>query len=319
MRHRGAMLAFGLVLTTGALGVTAAVLAQGHAGHGTAAKDTPSAPKTITMDELHRFGGVPRGWKFTLPAGGDPEKGRKLFGELECYKCHAIKDAGFPPSGGDGKTGPELTGMGAHHPAEYFAESIIAPSNVLLAGPGWIGPDGRSIMPSYADSLTVTQLVDLVAFIKSQDGGDGHAHHAGPTQERAVGPYRVRLVWRAAGDRAEGHEHGHGAHAHHGTPATAGAPGHLMVFVSDAATGDALPYLPVSAGIHAQGSPARVVKLAPMMGGAGFHYGADATLPSSTQKIVLTIGAPTIHVMGADRGRYARTQTVSFDWSAPAK
>jgi hypothetical protein len=29
---------------------------------------------------------------------------------------------------GDGKTGPELTHMGAQHPAKYFAESILAPS-----------------------------------------------------------------------------------------------------------------------------------------------------------------------------------------------
>jgi mono/diheme cytochrome c family protein len=281
------------------------------------------------MDELHSQGGVPRGWKFSLPGGGDAAKGRQLFADLECFRCHLIKDAGFPPTGGDGKTGPELTGMGAHHPAEYFAESILSPDTVLVEGPGWIGPDGRSIMPSYADSLSVAQLVDLVAFIKSQGGG-GHEH--GAMQERTVGPYRVRLVFHPADAQASGAgahaghgpQVGHGAHGGHGAhaqhaPKAAGAAGHLMAFVVDATSGEPVPYLPVSAGVHVAGAPPRVVKLAPMMGRAGFHYGADATLPQGTQRIVLTIGATTMQVMGADRGRYARPQTVAFDWSASAK
>jgi len=308
MTHRTPVVS-GLVLGLGALGIAAVVMAQGHAGHGAPAKDA-APPRAITMEELHRGGGVPRGWKFTLPPGGDPMKGRQLFAELECYKCHLMQGGGFPPSGGDGKSGPEMTGMGAHHPAEYFAESIVAPNNVLLKGPGWIGPDGRSIMPSYADSLSVAQLLDLVAFIKSQDGGT-HVH---PAPERAVGPYRVRLEFRAAAAQGEGPDHaghGHGSHAR--------ASGHLMAFVTDATSGEAVPYLPVSAGIHVQGTPARVVKLAPMLGGSGFHYGADAALPPGTQKIVLTIGVPTMQVMGAERGRFAKTQTVSFDWSVPAK
>jgi uncharacterized protein involved in high-affinity Fe2+ transport len=321
-QRRVTIFAFGMALTAGALGVAVTVMAQGHAGHGAAAKESAKPPRTITMDELHRSGGVPRGWKFTLPSGGDPARGRQLFAELECYKCHTVGGAGFPPLGGDGKTGPELTGMGAHHPAEYFAESIIAPDNVIVTGPGWIGPDRRSIMPSYAESLTVTQLLDLVAFIKSQDGS-GHARHARGSQERAAGPYRVRLVFKPAGEKAAGQDHAahghHGAQGHHGADARGGAAGHLMAFVSDATSGEAVPYLQVSAGIQAQGAPTRMVKLVPMVGDDGFHYGADATLPSGMQKVVLTIGATTMHVMGADRGRFARTQTVSFDWSAPAK
>ena len=139
----------------------------------------------------------------------------------------------------------------------------------------------------------------------------------GALEERAVGPYRVRLVFKAAGAKTEGHDQG--AHAHHGGSAKSGASGHLMAFVSDATTGDAVPYLPVSAGIQAQGVPTRTVKLVPMMGRDGFHYGADATLPASTQKVVLSIGVTTMQVMGGERGRFARAQTVAFDWSAQAK
>ena len=132
----------GVALAVFALATTAGVvgLAAQHQ-HGDAKKtaEPPAGSRRVTMDELHTQGGVPRGWKFTLPGGGDAAKGRQLFADLECFKCHVIKDAGFPPSGGDGKTGPELTGMGAHHPAEYFAESILAPNSVLVEGPAGSG------------------------------------------------------------------------------------------------------------------------------------------------------------------------------------
>src|SRR5262249_8986577 len=148
--------------------------------HGNPPATTPSAGPTtpaagagegvgrkVTMEELHRSGGVPRGWKFALPAG-EAGEGRQVFAGLEVSKWHAIQGVKFPQRGGDAKNvGPELTGMGSHHPAEYFAESILSPNAVILEGPGYTGPDGKSIMPSYADSLSVTQLVDLVAFLKS--------------------------------------------------------------------------------------------------------------------------------------------------------
>src|SRR5213593_4348836 len=75
--------------------------------------------RKVTMEELHRSGGVPTGWKFALP-GGDPVKGRQVFADLECYKCHAIQGESFPAAGGDAtNVGPALTGMGGQHPSEY--------------------------------------------------------------------------------------------------------------------------------------------------------------------------------------------------------
>ena len=69
--------------------------------------------------------------------------------------------------------------MGSHHPAEYFAESILNPDAVLVDGPGYIGSDGRSVMPNYPD-MTLAQLADLVAYLKSLGGGaaQGHVHPA---------------------------------------------------------------------------------------------------------------------------------------------
>jgi len=277
-----------------------------HPGHGAmapaAAAPGAAAPRKVTMEELHRQGGVPRGWKFALPAG-DPVKGRQLFADLECYKCHAIQGESFPPGGGDARNvGPDLTGMGGMHPAEYFAESILSPNAVILDGPGYSGQDGTSIMPSYADSLSVTQLVDLVAFLKGLTGG-GHEHGTAPV-EKTAGDYTIRLDYRGGGD-------GHGDHAGHGAPSA--APGHLMVFVSDRATGEPVPYLPVTATIRASGKPARAVKLSPMVGGQGFHYGANVTLPEGAHTITLTIGPATMQVMASAKGRFAKPVTVVFE------
>ncbi|PYN08004.1 MAG: hypothetical protein DME02_09555 [Candidatus Rokuibacteriota bacterium] len=274
------------------LSALAIVIALGGLALAQAPKSS-TPPKPISMDELHRTGGVPRGWKFTLPAGGDPRRGREVFAKLECAKCHEIKPD-FPKTGGAGDVGPELTGMGAHHPAEYFAESILDPNAVILAGPGYVGPDGRSIMPDYRDSLSVAELVDLVAYIKSLSGGEHHHHEANAPQEQTAGPYTVRVEYQE--------------------PGAAKSPGHLMVFVADAATGEPVPYLPVTAVIRSVETAPRTLRLSPMIGDSGFHYGADVTLPDDTIKLTLTLGVATLKTMGPAARRFAKPVTLSFDW-----
>ena len=274
------------------LSALAIVIALGGLALAQAPKSS-TPPKPISMDELHRTGGVPRGWKFTLPAGGDPRRGREVFAKLECAKCHEIKPD-FPKTGGAGDVGPELTGMGAHHPAEYFAESILDPNAVILAGPGYVGPDGRSIMPDYRDSLSVAELVDLVAYIKSLSGGEHHHHEANAPQEQTAGPYTVRVEYQE--------------------PASAKSPGHLMVFVADAATGEPVPYLPVTAVIRSVETAPRTLRLSPMIGDSGFHYGADVTLPEDTIKLTLTLGVATLKTMGPAARRFAKPVTLIFDW-----
>lgn len=127
----------------------------------------------MTMEALHKAGGVPAGWMLTPPPG-DAAAGRALFADLGCHSCHRV--AGEPFAEESGTEGPELTGMGAHHPPAYFAEAIVNPDAVLVEGPGWIGKDGRSTMPSYPD-LTVGQLADLVAYVASLRTGGEHAGH----------------------------------------------------------------------------------------------------------------------------------------------
>lgn len=129
-------------------------------------------PIRIPMEELHKAGGVPPGWKFAFPTG-DPVKGRKAFVDFECFSCHQVKGEKFPP-GKKGDVGPELTGMGGRHPADYFLESVVNSNAVIVEGPGFTGPDGLSNMPDYRDSMTVAQLIDLVAYLKSLTGRDDH-------------------------------------------------------------------------------------------------------------------------------------------------
>jgi hypothetical protein len=70
-----------------------------------------------------------------------------------------------------------LTGVGSHHPPEYFAESILNPNAIIVIGPGYTGADGLSIMPDFREVLTVADLIDLVAYLKSLQGAHDHEGH----------------------------------------------------------------------------------------------------------------------------------------------
>jgi mono/diheme cytochrome c family protein len=125
----------------------------------------------------HGEHGTPKDWKFTL-GKGDAAEGRALFVEIECYKCHEIKGEKFPNVAADEKdVGPELSQMAGMHPIEFFAESIANPDAVIDADAkeqGYVGADGKSKMPSFADVLTVKQLADLATYLASLGGGHKH-------------------------------------------------------------------------------------------------------------------------------------------------
>jgi len=118
-------------------------------------------------------GGVPPGWKFSIPEG-DPQAGRAAFVKFECFKCHAVRGQQFPAAPKkDIDVGPELTGMGGgRHPPEYFAQSILDPNAVILDEPGYTGPDGKSRMPDYNDTMSVRELIDVVAYLGSLKSGE---------------------------------------------------------------------------------------------------------------------------------------------------
>ncbi len=162
--------------------------AQAQAPAATAPQAARAVPGVrITMEALHRAGGVPPGWALT-PLAGDSAAGRRAFVEHGCHNCHAVSGADFPAVAAEkAGPGPDLTGMGAHHPPAYFVEAILNPDAVLVEGPDYIGPDGRSRMPAYPD-MTLAQVADLVAYLASLTTGDEPCHEPAPP---AAAPARV--------------------------------------------------------------------------------------------------------------------------------
>jgi cbb3-type cytochrome oxidase cytochrome c subunit len=139
-------------------------------------KAASSVPTPISMAALHQSGGLPSGWRFTPPPG-NRIAGRQVFVDFGCYTCHAVQGESFPATPENERSpGPDLTGMGSHHPPEYFVESILNPNGVVVDGPGYTSPDGGSIMPIYPD-MTLGQLADLVSYLKNLKGDPAqHAH-----------------------------------------------------------------------------------------------------------------------------------------------
>jgi quinoprotein glucose dehydrogenase len=68
-------------------------------------------------------------WRVSL-AGGDLERGRKIFrekAETQCLRCHKAEI-------GDSLVGPDLTHIGKGKDRQYLLESIVQPNKVIAAG-----------------------------------------------------------------------------------------------------------------------------------------------------------------------------------------
>lgn len=123
------------------------------------------------MEALHAAGGVPFDWKLTPPPG-DAARGRAVFAAYGCAACHVVQGETFANQGSD--AGPDLTGMGAHHPPGYFVEAILNPNAIVVEGAGYAGPSGLSTMPAYPD-MPLVDLIDVVAYLSSLTTGHNHA------------------------------------------------------------------------------------------------------------------------------------------------
>jgi Cu/Ag efflux protein CusF len=124
-------------------------LASKHAANATAA-----AAKAL---EAHH----PKGWQFTMPKG-NPTKGRAVFEKFECYYCHEVRTEQFPQPV---ESAPELSQMGALHPVEFFAESIMNPNAVVPKS--YRQADDTSPMTNFAERMTVEELIDVSAYVAS--------------------------------------------------------------------------------------------------------------------------------------------------------
>ena len=183
-RFRSPVVLAGIVLTS-ALGIL--FLLNGWSAESTKGSGHEDHQMMMRSDSpAIKKGGwaLPKGWRFALPPG-HADGGRKAFADFECFKCHEVEGEKFPaPQPEQGGVGPGLSGMGPMHPAEYFAEAIMNP-NASAAWrikhhkeekKGYLGPDGTTKMPSYNGAMTVQQLIDLVAYLKSLTGPAEHKH-----------------------------------------------------------------------------------------------------------------------------------------------
>lgn len=109
----------------------------------------------------------PRG--FSFPAG-DAERGKQVFLYTGCLSCHVIEgidsDIVFEldkpiPLGG------EVTRVKTYG---ELVTAIINPSHKIAKNflPEAATADGKSRMRNYNDTLTVSQLIDLVTFLETQ-------------------------------------------------------------------------------------------------------------------------------------------------------
>ena len=105
---------------------------------------------------------------FRLPENGDVARGQAAFLELSCNKCHMVDGVEMPAPTGDVKVG--LGGVVRELRTDgYLVTSIMHPSHRLARLPkAEISVEGESKMPDFAMTMTVRQLIDIVAFLQAR-------------------------------------------------------------------------------------------------------------------------------------------------------
>ena len=102
---------------------------------------------------------------------GDARAGRQAFQDLKCHVCHAVTgEKEFSPIA-DLK-GPTLNALLQLQSASDVAAAIIAPSHSLSirtseAVKAQMWQQGLSPMGDFSRALTVRQLADLLAYLRS--------------------------------------------------------------------------------------------------------------------------------------------------------
>jgi len=125
----------------------------------------------VCMLSLQACGSDPKSpWGFRLP-DGDAAKGQALFVELQCNACHTIAELELAAPVQRGPVAVVLGGPVARVKTYGdLVSSVINPSHKLIFNypEEDIARDGQSLMRIYNETMTVQQLIDLVAFLQPQ-------------------------------------------------------------------------------------------------------------------------------------------------------
>lgn len=139
--------------------------------------------------------GPKSGKGFTLP-DGDAKRGQEVFVGMQCHACHSVKGLELPVLEEDPEPDIDVRLGGLVPRIQTYGElvtSVINPSHRLAKGyspaptpaaesgeeegvteskGGNVSADDQekpsSPMTNYNDAMTVTQLIDLVAFLQSR-------------------------------------------------------------------------------------------------------------------------------------------------------
>jgi mono/diheme cytochrome c family protein len=106
-----------------------------------------------------------------LPAGV-PQAGRQAFMDLKCTVCHRVAGETRFPAPVSESQGPDLDRLLALRPASDVAAAIVVPSHSMSVKTSeQVKQRLRhmllSPMPDYSRVMTVRQLADLLAYLRS--------------------------------------------------------------------------------------------------------------------------------------------------------
>lgn len=112
---------------------------------------------------------------------GDPEIGRGIFNVMACHSCHTVPGEDFPAPTAQPPVPVAVGDPRNKKSRTYLAESILAPSHRFAQPPEIImglviiqqeyrnieTPLGGSRMFDYRDAMTVSDWLDLVAYLEA--------------------------------------------------------------------------------------------------------------------------------------------------------
>ena len=104
---------------------------------------------------------------FFLPQG-DAISGKKAFEDLRCNSCHWVQNEISLSAPVADKAGPMLGVKQAGYASGWIANSIVSPSHTIAYGSnGQAEGSDLSRMGDFTETMTVRQMINIVAYIKS--------------------------------------------------------------------------------------------------------------------------------------------------------
>jgi mono/diheme cytochrome c family protein len=129
---------------------------------------------------------------------GSAKRGRKIFVEFECTKCHGDPSKGTRPQEGDPKEwGPDLREMSRKLTREGIASVLFSPQEIHTSTkmPSFFFDQGEA-----QDEKAAQQIADVTAYIQSlrgkSDSVEGSFSRAKKRYPRATAEWGKRIAWQ---------------------------------------------------------------------------------------------------------------------------